>query len=185
MQEVGLRVMTTEEIANRSGVSKATIYKWWSNKYAVAVEAFLVEMFAESPDPDTGSAHEDFRLALRGLIGFYSSRSGRVFSELVGEAQFDREIADELRDRLVGSRRRLVRAIWDRGVARGELRPDVDPEVAIDLVFGPAMYRLVAGHAPLDEAAADAIVDVAIIGLGRGDRPHRSNEGDPAGPALA
>ena len=65
----------------------------------------------------------------------------------------------------VGSRRRLVRVIWDRGVARGELRGDVDPEVAIDLVFGPAMYRLVAGHAPLDDAAADAIVDAAVRGL--------------------
>ena len=58
-----------------------------------------------------------------------------------------------------------MRAIWDRGVARGELRPDADPEAAIDLVFGPAMYRLVAGHAPLDAAAADAIIDAALRGL--------------------
>ena len=165
MQEVGLRAMTTEEIAARSGVSKATIYKWWSNKYAVAVEAFLSEMFAESPDPHTGSAREDLRMALRGLMHFYTSPSGRVFAQLVGEAQFDPEIAAELRDRLVGSRRQLVRAIVDRGVERGELRDDVDPEIAMDLVFGPAMYRFVAGHAPLDDAAADAIVDGAIRGL--------------------
>ncbi|MDT7708429.1 MAG: hypothetical protein QOG20_4036 [Pseudonocardiales bacterium] len=167
MLEVGLRAMTTEEIARRSGASKATIYKWWPNKYAVAIEAFLSEMLVESADPDTGSAHEDFRLALRGLIRFYAGSSGRVFAQLVGEAQFDPEVAVELRDRLVGSRRQLVRAIWDRGVARGELSPDADPEAAIDLVFGPAMYRLVAGHAPLDDAAADAIVDVAMRGLAR------------------
>jgi AcrR family transcriptional regulator len=167
MHEVGLRVMTTDEIASRSGASKATIYKWWPNKYAVAVEALLSEMLTESADPDTGSTHEDFRIALRGLIHFHAGPSGRVLAQLVGEAQFDELIAVELRDRLVGSRRRLVRAIWDRGVARGELRPEVDPEVAIDLVFGPAMYRLVAGHAPLDDAAADAIVDVAIRGLAR------------------
>ena len=165
MQEVGLRAMTTEEIATRSGVSKATIYKWWSNKFAVAVEAFLSEMLAESPDPHTGSAREDLRTALGGLMHFYTSPSGRVFAQLVGEAQFDPEIAAELRDRLVGSRRQLVRAIVDRGVERGELRDDVDPEVAMDLVFGPAMYRFVAGHAPLDDAAADAIVDGAIRGL--------------------
>jgi AcrR family transcriptional regulator len=165
MHEVGIRAMTTDEIASRSGTSKATIYKWWPNKYAVAVEAFLSEMATESADPDTGSAHEDFRLALRGLIHFYASKSGRVFAQLVAEAQFDPEVAVELRDRLVGSRRRLVRAIWDRGVARGELSPDVDPEVAIDLVFGPAMYRLVARHAPLDETAADQIVDTAMRGL--------------------
>ena len=165
MQEVGLRAMTTEGIASRSGASKATIYKWWPNKYAVALEAFLSEIFAEAADPDTGSAHEDFRIVLRGVTRFYASPSGRVFAQLVGEAQFDPVVAVELRDRFVGSRRKLVRAVWERGVARGELRSDVDPEAAIDLVFGPAMYRLVAGHAPLDDVAADAIVDVAMRGL--------------------
>lgn len=165
MHEVGLRAMTTDEIAARSGTSKATIYKWWPNKYAVAVEAFLSEMFTESADPDTGSAREDFRLALRGLLHFYASPSGRIFAELVAEAQFDPAVAVELRDRLVGGRRRLVGAIWDRGVARGELSASVDPDVAIDLIFGPAMYRLVARHAPLDETAADQIVDTAMRGL--------------------
>ena len=165
MRQVGLRAMTTEDIAARSGASKATIYKWWPNKYAVAVEAFLSEMAVESPDPDTGSAREDFRLALRGLIHFYTGENGRAYAQLVGEAQFDPKIGAELRDHLVGSRRELVRAIWNRGVARGELRADVDPEVAIDLIFGPAMYRLVAGHAPLDDTAADAVVDAAIRGL--------------------
>ena len=167
MREVGLRAMTTEDIAARSGASKATIYKWWPNKYAVAVEAFLSEMAVESADPDTGSAREDFRLALRGLIHFYTGENGRAYAQLVGEAQFDPKIGAELRDHLVGSRRELVRAIWDRGVARGELRADVDPEVAIDLIFGPAMYRLVAGHAPLDDTAAEAVVDAAIRGLAR------------------
>src|ERR1700756_2928838 len=76
MREVGLRAMTTEDIAARSGASKATIYKWWPNKYAVAVEAFLSEMAVESADPDTGSAREDFRLALRGLIHFYTGEYG-------------------------------------------------------------------------------------------------------------
>jgi AcrR family transcriptional regulator len=165
MREVGLRAMTTEDIAARSGASKATIYKWWPNKYAVAVEAFLSEMAVESADPDTGSAREDFRLALRGLIHFYTGESGAAYAQLVGEAQFDPKIGAELRDHLVGSRRELVRAIWDRGVARGELRADVDPEVAIDLIFGPAMYRLVAGHAPLDDTAAEAVIDAAIRGL--------------------
>jgi len=165
MHEVGLRAMTTEEIAGRSGASKATIYKWWPNKYAVAVEAFLSEMLVESADPDTGSAAEDFRIVLRGLSHFYASASGRVFAQLIGQAQFDPVVAAELRDRLIQSRRDVSRAIWDRGVACGELRGDVDREVAIDIVFGPALYRLMTGYATLDEAAADAVVDAAMRGL--------------------
>jgi AcrR family transcriptional regulator len=165
MHEVGLRAMTTEAIAGRSGASKATIYKWWPNKYAVAIEAFLSEMLIEASDPDTGSAAEDFRIVLRGLSHFYASPSGRVFAQLIGEAQFDPVVAAELRDRLIHSRRDVSRAIWDRGVARGELRGNVDREVAIDILFGPALYRLMTGYATLDEAAADAVVDGAMRGL--------------------
>jgi AcrR family transcriptional regulator len=167
LPEVGLRAMTTDRIAERSGVSKATIYKWWPSKYAVAVDAFLSGMFAASPLPDTGSAHEDFRQALRGIMRFYGTATGRVFAQLVAEAQSDPEVFAELRDHLVASRRELVRAIWARGAARGELSAEVDPEVGLDLIFGPAMYRLVAGHGPLTDAAADAVVDVAMRGLSR------------------
>lgn len=165
MHEVGLRAMTTDEIASRSGASKATIYKWWPNKYAVAVEAFLSELSAESPDPDTGSVAEDFRAVLIGLSHFYTSASGRVFAQLVGEAQFDPAVAAELQDRLIDARRDASRTIWERGVARGELRADIDPEVGIDIVFGPAMYRLLTGYAPFDEATAESVIDAIMPGL--------------------
>jgi len=169
LHEVGLRAMTTEEIANRSGASKATIYKWWPNKYAVAIDAFLSEMMAESRDPDTGSARDDLTAVMRGLLHFYTGPSGRVFAQLVGEAQADPSIQQELRANLVDSRRALFRTIWDRGVERGELRADLDPEAALDLVIGPALYRLMIGHAPMGEDAADQLVDAAIRGLSPGD----------------
>ena len=169
MREVGLRAMTTEDIAARSGASKATIYKWWPNKYAVAFDAFLSEMMAESPDPDTGSARDDLTAVVRGLLRFYTGPSGRVFAQLVGEAQSDPLIQQELRANLVDSRRALFRTIWERGVARGELRADADPDAAIDIAIGPALYRLMMGHAPLTDDAADALVDVAIRGLAHRD----------------
>ncbi len=169
LHEVGLRAMTTEEIANRSGASKATIYKWWPNKYAVAIDAFLSEMMAESRDPDTGSARDDLTAVMRGLLHFYTGPSGRVFAQLVGEAQADPSIQQELRANLVDSRRELFRTIWDRGVERGELRADLDPDAALDLVIGPALYRLMIGHAPMGEDAADQLVDAAIRGLSPGD----------------
>lgn len=165
MREVGLRAMTTDEIAARSGVGKATIYKWWPNKYAVAVEAFLSAMDTAAGDPDTGSAERDFRLALRGIMQFYRGPNGRIFAQLIGEAQNHPDIAAELGRHLMQPRREVGRAIWDRGVARGELRTDVDREIAVDLVFGPAMYRLLATDAPLDAETADAIVAAAMRGL--------------------
>jgi hypothetical protein len=58
-----------------------------------------------------------------------------------------------------------VRKIWDRGIARGELDSNLDPEVALDLIFGPAMYRMAIGHRGLTPADADAIVATAMRAL--------------------
>ena len=88
MQEDDLRRASIDRIAQRSGVSKATIYKWWPNRTAVAIDAFLHQMTADAPVPDTGSAAEDFRLTLRGIVRFLRSPLGAIYAQLVGESQF-------------------------------------------------------------------------------------------------
>lgn len=165
MLEDDLRKVSIDRIAARSGVSKATIYKWWPNRTAVAVEAFLDQMMTAAPVPDTGSAAEDFRITLRGIMAFYSSPLGAIYAQLVGEAQFYPAERERIRIHQVGVRRVAVTKIWDRGVARGELNPNLDPEVAMDIVFGPAVYRRAIGHGGLTPADADAIVSTAMRGL--------------------
>jgi len=165
MQEDDLRMASVDRISARSGVSKATIYKWWPNRTVVAIEAFLYQRMAEAPVPDTGSAAEDFRLTLRGMMGFYSGPLGAIYAQLVGESQFYSTERERIRTHQVNVRRAAVRKIWDRGVARGELDQDLDPEVALDLIFGPAMYRRATGHGGLTPADADAIVAIAMRAL--------------------
>jgi AcrR family transcriptional regulator len=168
LKEVSLRFMTTDEIAARSGVSKATIYKWWPNKYAVAVEAFLSEMMGESRDPPTGSAAMDLRIVLRGLVGFYTGVNGRVFAELIGEAQFDPAVRTELHKHLMLAHRDLLKRVWADGIATGEFRSDIDPDDAIDVLIGPLLYRRLLGHPRLDHTAVDALVTVTMLGLSTG-----------------
>ena len=165
MQEDDLRRASIDRIAQRSEVSKATIYKWWPNRTAVAIDAFLNQMMADAAVPDTGSAAEDFRLALRGMMRLYTSPLGAIFAQLIGESQFYPTERERIRTHQVNVRRAAVRKIWDRGVARGELDPNLDPEVAMDLIFGPAMYRLAIGHGGLTRADADAIVATAMRAL--------------------
>src|SRR4029079_18702858 len=86
-------------------------------------------------------------------------------AQLVAEAHFDPDTREHLRKYLVESRRELVKAIWSRGVARGELHPEVDPAVAMDLIFGAAIYRMATGHGGLAPADADAIVATALRAL--------------------
>jgi hypothetical protein len=65
----------------------------------------------------------------------------------------------------VNVRRAAVTKIWDRGVARGELVPDADPEVVLDLIFGAAVYRMATGNGGPTPADADAIVATAMRAL--------------------
>ena len=71
-----LRKVTTDAIARRAGVSKATIYKWWPNKSLVALDAYLAGMSEQVPIPDTGSAELDFTLAAEvgGCVLYQSAR---------------------------------------------------------------------------------------------------------------
>jgi|SRR5580693_350570 AcrR family transcriptional regulator len=167
VQEDDLRSASVDRISERSGVSKVTIYKWWPNKTAVIIDAFLHHIMVDAPVFDTGSAAEDFRLTLRGLMRFYSSPLGAIHQQLVGEAQFNPTERERIRTHLVNVRRAALRKIWDRGVARGELDPNIDPEVALGLIFGPAMYRRTTAHAELTPADADPIVATAMRALAR------------------
>jgi AcrR family transcriptional regulator len=70
IQEDDLRRVSVDRISARSGVSTATVYQWWPNKTAVIIDAFLHQMMVDAPVSDTGSAAEDFRLTLRGVMRF-------------------------------------------------------------------------------------------------------------------
>src|SRR5271167_1459728 len=67
LERKSLRQVTTDAIAQRAGVSKATIYKWWPNKSMVALDAYLGGMTERVAIPDTGSAELDFTIQLKSL----------------------------------------------------------------------------------------------------------------------
>jgi AcrR family transcriptional regulator len=162
----GFAAMTVEAIAERAGVSKATVYRWWPNKAAVVMDGFLSTVSSEVPFPHTGYAREDIRLHMRRLIKAFGGKMGRTVAALIAEGQADPELAEALRSRWLSVRRAEAKEILERGIARGELREDLDPEVAVDSLYGPIYYRLLVGHAPLDEDFADVLADHVFAGLG-------------------
>ncbi len=165
LKEKPLRDITIEEIARKAGVGKATIYKWWPSKAYVALDAFLKKMNRMVPTPDTGSVESDFREQLYSLISFYTSPTGRIFSQFLAEGQSDKELAALFRERFLKPRREAVGVIFDRGVKRGEIGRNVDRELVLDLIYGPAILRLLVGHAPLDRRASDAMISTLFAGL--------------------
>jgi AcrR family transcriptional regulator len=155
----GFRRLTIEGIAERAGVGKATIYRWWPSKAAVVMEAVLEAASPQIPFPDTGSAREDVRRQLASVIELYThTNTGRGIRALIAESQHDPSLAESLRDRFIASRRAEAAAVFERAIERGELRPDLDVGVAIDALYGAVYYRLLVSHAPLESAYADTLI---------------------------
>lgn len=165
LAEGGLPAATVDAVSARSGVSKATIYKHWSNRICVAIDAFAVHMAEATPVPDTGSAREDLTQQVHNVAAFYGGPVGQVYAQLLAATVTDPEAAELLRQRFLEGRRELIRQMWRDGVERGELRTDIDVEVAQDVLFGAIIFRLVSGHAPLTPTEAEAIADAALTGL--------------------
>lgn len=165
LERDGFAGVTVEAIAARAGVSKATVYRWWPNKAAVVMDGFLSTVSSELPFPRTGSARENLTLHLRALAVALSGGMGRTVAALIAEAQHDPELARALRSRWISVRRAEIKGILERGIAEGELRADLDLEVAVDALYGPVYYRLLAGHLPLGKDFADALAEHVFAGL--------------------
>jgi len=163
--EQGLEAVSMDEVAELAG--KATIYRWWPSKETLALDALYHEWATAQPEPpDTGSLRTDLLALLRPWIRRVRSRPyGRVVAELVAEAQTDPEFASIYHARFVAPRREPARALVRRAIDRGELLPDIDVDLALDLVYGPLYHRLLHGHAPLDERFLRDLVDTVLAGL--------------------
>jgi AcrR family transcriptional regulator len=163
----GLAAVSMDAVAARAGVSKATIYRWWPTKEALALDALYTEWAAAQPsEVDTGSLRGDLLSLLTPWARVASSRPyGRVIAALLSEAQTDPAYAAEYRQRVVQPRRDRVRAILARAVERGEIPAATKTEVAIDLLYGPLYHRLLHGHAPLDDQFVEDVVDMALAGI--------------------
>lgn len=162
LNEDGFAALTVEAIAAKAGVSKATIYRWWSSKAAVVMDGFLAATAPNIPFPDTGSVKEDFRTQMHTVVSLFASQTGRTIAALIAQGQVDEELAVAFRERYLAARRTEAKQILERGIARGELQPDIDLDVVLDALYGPLYYRLLVGHASLDIDFVNKLVNLVM-----------------------
>ena len=161
----GLARMSVDAVAQSAGCSKATIYRWWPNKSAIVMEALLASSEAEVYVPTSPYPEEDLIARVRRTVALFRGPRGKIIASLIGQAQSDPEIAEAYRQQLLGPRRDAMRAAIGRAVEAGLYRPDIDYDMAIDLLYGPLYQRLLLRHAPLDEAFERDYPPVAVAAL--------------------
>src|ERR1700756_840801 len=143
----GFSDLTIEDVADRAGVGKTTVYRWWPNKGALIADAFASNTTRTLRFPDTGSVFTDMSRQMRQLVKVFCSPRGRIVSAILAAGQRDKYVIAAFRDRFLWPRRREAYATLRRGVRRGELRKDVDPDLVLDSLYGPIYMRFLIRHA--------------------------------------
>ena len=174
--EQGLQSMNMDELAERAGVSKATIYRWWASKELLALDALATEWGTSAPtaERDTGSLRGDLLAQLRPWLRKLNDKPyGRVIAGLVAQAQTDPEFATLYREHFVQPRRDATRPLLLRAIDRGEVAAGTDLEVTLDLLYGPVYHRLLHGHAPLNDRFVQQVIDAVMRAISPHDNSQR------------
>jgi AcrR family transcriptional regulator len=163
--EQGFARLSIEGIAARAGTGKATIYRWWSGKGDLAIEAFLDAMSPRIAFPDTGSALADLRVQLRSVAREYRGPTGHIIKELIALGQSEPDTIRQFVAGYLRPRRQQAGVVIRRAMAEGELRAGLDVELVIDLLYAPIYHRMLVTLAPIDDGFVDALLDMALAGL--------------------
>ena len=156
LSEVGFNQLSIEAIAARAGVGKPTIYRRWPSKAELVLDA-VDRLAPPFPTADTGDPLTDLRqIVPELLVRLTSSPVARATLALAGDA----EMLGRLGERYLRPRRQVTADILHRAIAAGDLRADIDVEMAIDMMVGASVYRWLVTAQPVDMDAARRVVDM-------------------------
>ena len=165
-EETTVKSLSIEAIAKEAGVGKTTIYRWWPNKAAVVIDAFVEHHLVHTPIRDDVPVTEALREHLGSLIEQYAGPQGRLVAQIIAESQYDESTLHEFRERFWDGRRAATVSLVHRGVAEGSLRDDLDPGLMVELMYSTVYVRLLFRYEKLDRSFAEQIVATAMAGIG-------------------
>jgi AcrR family transcriptional regulator len=166
LKETGYASITIDRIAERSGVAKASIYRWWPNKAAVFMELYMTIVRHASKPIDTGTLEGDLREHARSAFQvFRTTVAGLALAGFVADAQSNPTTLQMLQEGVATDIRKINMALLERARERGELNPWVSTSVAADVMSGALYHQLLIRRGQFSNAEADQITDLILIGI--------------------
>jgi AcrR family transcriptional regulator len=165
LREVGLSGLTMDAVASRAGVSKASIYRRWASKEDLLVDV-IANLASENPVPDTGHLRDDLVELLHRMEAFLSDiEAGQIFPRMAAEVHAASELGRRYAEQVILPRRAMLAGMLSEARARGAIREDLDIGVAVDMLTGPVILRMLLGRfAPYDSEWAPRLVDGLLQG---------------------
>ena len=163
-EDGGVRALTVEAVAARAGVGKTTIYRRWRDKWELALDAVMIDMLPRFANPiDVSDTRKELITFVDSVTKLWASPPyGPVMQGLISEIATEPELARVYRDQVVEPRREQLRPVIERGIARGDLRPDADVRLVHELLVGPILYRLLLSGPPLDRKLTTSLADAVL-----------------------
>lgn len=157
----GYGAVTIDGIARRVKRARTSIYRRWPSKRHLVAYAVLSEM-GDNPAADTGGLRGDLEAAVETLLNAFAGPLGQALAGLVADMAHDPELSQTIRQEVLAARRKSMREAFTRARARREIRPDLDVELALDVLTGPFYFRTLFGHAPITRKMTRDIVDYVL-----------------------
>jgi AcrR family transcriptional regulator len=167
LEEGGVGALTVEAVAARSGVAKTTIYRRWRDKWELALDAVMLDMLPRFRNPvDVGDTRKELITFVNSVTRLLAAQPyGPAMQGLVSQIATTPELARVYREQAVEARRAQLAPVIERGIARGDLRPDTDVRLVHELLVGPIFYRLFFSGGPIDRKLGPRLVDNVLEGF--------------------
>lgn len=159
LTHMSVQKISIEAIAKKAGVGKTTIYRWWPNRQAVIMEAVFQQPGFQNFMPQAPTPMDGIKAQIEKLVRQLSGKNGRLVAEIIGECQGEIETLKALISNFFQDRYNTLAYYVSRGKQDGSFRSNIDLEVAIDVIIGPIIFRLMSGQA-LDELFAQQLTDM-------------------------
>ena len=161
---VGYDRLTMDAVAAEAKASKATLYRRWTSKSSLVVDAILRTKEAlQAPDADTGNLRDDLLQMTCGHGRLTDAKSSEVMAGLVTALHHDPEFAVEFRTRVLRPKIESTRAIFQRARDRGEITADLDLDLLAPALAGIILHRSFVLGLPADEKTVAQVVDEIIL----------------------
>ncbi|MFN8619556.1 MAG: TetR/AcrR family transcriptional regulator [Chloroflexota bacterium] len=164
--EEGFTKLRLEHVAARAGVGKATIYRRWPSKELLCLELLMELAHPYLPTPDLGDTRAELEAVVGNVLTALTNTAfGPVIRALLSQIAGNPALGDPFRATIVKARRDEVARVVALGVARGDLRPDVDPNLVTELLLGPLYFRMIFGG-DLDPSVVGQLARSVMEGFG-------------------
>lgn len=164
LAKVGYDRLTMDAVAAEARASKATLYRRWSTKSSLIVDAILRTKEAlQAPEVDTGNLRDDLIQMACCHGGLTDVRSAQIMAGVITAMHHDPDFALEFRTRVIDPKIEISRMVFERARARGEITADLDLDLLSPALAGIILHRSFVLGLPADEKTVAQVVDEIIL----------------------